>query len=154
MLKYAEIALSYREVPNEISLCIYLSGCKQNCENCHYLELKQIDYGEWLHLHYTDIIDLYLTQATCVCFLGEGQGSKAEIEELSQYAVYANKLGLKTGLYCGRDAIIEPWMERFDYLKLGSYQPNFGPLDAPSTNQRMYRKSENGYIDITSMFWE
>ena len=151
MLKYTEIALSHREVPNEAALCIYISGCLNRCADCHYPELQRPDYGELLSVHYTDIIDLYLCQATCVCFLGEGSCEAEEKEELRRYAAYAAGKGLRTCLYSGRDVDIEPWMHAFDYVKVGSYKPAFGPLDSPSTNQRMFRKESDTFRDITSL---
>jgi len=155
MLKYTEIALSHREVPGEISLCIYISGCPNKCADCHYPELQLTDYGDLLHLYFSDIVDLYFRQTTCVCFLGEGKSSAEERGELAEYACYAKSKGLKTCLYSGRDVEIEPWMNVFDIIKLGSYQPALGTLDCRTTNQRMYRKeSESGiFTDITNLFW-
>lgn len=154
MLKYTEVGLSHREVPNETSLCIYLSGCMHKCVNCHYPELQRVDYGDLLSLYFNDIVDLYLRQCTCVCFLGEGRCGVFEKEEFSRYVTYANSKGLKTCLYCGRDTNIEPWMRTFDYIKTGSYQTELGPLDSPTTNQRMYKKETDAFIDITHLFWE
>lgn len=153
MLYYTEIALSYREVPGENSLCIYISGCPHHCAGCHYPELQRADYGAPLSEYYVDIVDLYIRQATCVCFMGEGAGGTLEQDELLEYATYAKKAGLKTCLYSGRDVIIEPWMTAFDYIKLGSFQNDKGPLTSPTTNQRMYRKDGRWFIDITHLFW-
>lgn len=154
MLKYIEVALSPLEVPQETALCIYISGCLHRCKDCHYPELQLPDYGEALSDHYADILDLYLRQASCVCFLGEGRCGSEEKEEFRQFVACAKEKGLKTCLYSGRDVDIEPWMHIFDYLKLGSYQPSRGPLSSPSTNQRMFRKEGDVFWDITSLFWQ
>ena len=153
MLYYTETGLSHVEVPGESALCIYISGCLFRCQNCHYPELQLPGYGTPLKEHYQDLIALYQHQATCVCFLGEGANTKAEQEEFKEYISYAKRCGLKTCLYSGRDTTIEQWMQSFDYIKLGSFQKALGPLDSVSTNQRMYRKTNQGYVDITSMFW-
>ena len=153
MLNYTEVALSHREVPGEVSICIYISGCLNRCAGCHYPELQKIDYGDPLSIYYSDIIDLYLRQATCVCFLGEGSCKVEDVNELQRYAAYARIKGLKTCLYSGRDVDIEPWMHCFDYVKVGSYQPLLGSLDHPSTNQRMFHKEAGAFKDITSAFW-
>jgi len=152
-LYYSEISLSHLEIPYESSLCIYLSGCQNHCLNCHYPKLQEADFGDILSRNYINIVDLYRNQATCICFLGEGKNTWKEHQEFKHYVNYAHTIKLKTGLYCGRDTIIEDWMNIFDYIKIGSYIPKFGALYVPSTNQRLYKKSCIGYIDITSYFW-
>lgn len=153
MLYYTEFGLSPYEVVGEQSICIYVSGCRNNCRNCHYPALQLPDHGELLHAHFADIIALYGDQASCVCFLGEGRGLSEERNELVSYAEYAHSKGLKVCLYCGRDTVIEAWMSQFDYVKLGSYREERGSLDMPTTNQRMYRKNSDGcYEDITALF--
>lgn len=153
MLYYTEFGLSHREVPNEESICIYISGCQNRCANCHYPELQRPNYGDLLFRNYRKIIELYLKAASCVCFLGEGKNTLLERKELTWYSAYAHTKGLKTCLYSGRDTFIEKWMKTFDYIKIGSYQPEQGALSDPRTNQRMYRKSGRGYVDITKEFW-
>ena len=39
--------------------------------------------------------------------------------------------------------------EAFDYVKVGPYVEALGPLNEPTTNQRLYYHGE----DITSRFW-
>ena len=152
MLKYLEFGLSHLEVPGERSISIYISGCDNHCPNCHYPELQSPDEGLPLKKHISDIIELYRSQASCVCFLGEGANTEEDREELVNHAVAAGRAGLKTCLYSGRDTLIEPWMQVFDYIKLGSYKEQFGPLSSPKTNQRMFMKCESEYIDITHWF--
>lgn len=154
MLCYTEVCLSHLEVPDERAICIYISGCQNNCKNCHYPLLKRRYYGDLLSLNYENILDLYINQGTCVCFMGEGNGGKNEKEELVKYSSMAHERGLKTCLYSGRDINIESWMNCFDYIKLGSYQEHLGGLESQTTNQKMYKKQDNKYLDITSLFWE
>ena len=73
MLYYTEVCLSPYEVPGEQSICIYISGCLNRCKNCHYPELQYPDYGDVLSKRMSDIVALYHSQASCVCFLGEGR---------------------------------------------------------------------------------
>lgn len=153
MLCYAEVGISYFEIPNEISLCIYISGCQNNCGECHYPELQQLSYGDVLSENYINIIDLYTKYITCVCFMGEGQNRHIERKELIFYSSYAHMRGLKTCLYSGRETVIEKWMEIFDYIKIGRYKNQLGSLNNPLTNQRMYKKCGQLYIDITKEFW-
>ena len=153
MLRYTEVCLSGLEVPGEVSICIYISGCCQRCFNCHYPLLQSMDYGEKLADYYNDIIAIYRSQATCVCFLGEGKNTEKEHQELLSMVRYANEQGLKTCLYSGRDTDVEPWMCAFDYVKLGSYIEARGALGSENTNQVMLSRSSDGaFADITYKF--
>jgi anaerobic ribonucleoside-triphosphate reductase activating protein len=43
----------------------------------------------------------------------------------------------------------------FDYIKIGPYIRHLGPLNKPTTNQRMYHQTDNGtFEDITERFWK
>lgn len=59
MLHYVEFGISHMEVPDEAALCIYISGCPNKCDNCHYQELQQVDAGEKLVTYFDHMIDLY-----------------------------------------------------------------------------------------------
>lgn len=152
MLRYVEVALSPYEVPGEQSICIYISGCRNNCKGCHYPELQSPENGDLLVNYFTAIIELYLKRATCVCFLGEGDGSCSARNELRLHAEQAQQLGLKTCLYSGRDVPLEEWMHCFDYVKLGSYKEDLGPLDSQTTNQKLFKKTDSTHEDITHIF--
>lgn len=154
MLRYTEFGISHLEVPGESNLCIYISGCPNKCKNCHYPELQSADYGELLSEYFMDIIALYKSLATCVCFMGEGDSSKQSKEELLKYAKFAKEMGLKVCLYSGRDVGVEEWMYVFDYVKTGSYKEELGAIDKRSTNQRLYRVVNKTIEDITEVFWE
>jgi anaerobic ribonucleoside-triphosphate reductase activating protein len=103
---------------------------------------------------FTDILQLYLNYAECVCFLGEGANTSAEQEEFQKMVRIIQKHHLKTCLYSGRDTEIEEWMKIFDFIKLGSYREEFGGLDSITTNQMFFEKYENGYVNQTHLFWQ
>lgn len=154
MLHYVEFGISHLEVPDEVTLCIYISGCPNKCVNCHYQELQQVDAGEKLVTYFDQMLDLYREYVTCVCFMGEGDGSIESKNEILSYVHECNKRGYKTCLYSGRDTIIEAWMNQFDYVKVGSYCEELGPLTSETTNQRMWKRlSDNEFEDITFRFW-
>ena len=66
---------------------------------------------------------------------------------------------LKVAWYSGRQELSKNIMlENFDYIKLGPYSEELGPLNNKTTNQRMYKimKQNNNYelVDITNKFWK
>lgn len=70
----------------------------------------------------------------------------------------------KTAWYSGREQLplgLERRLGEYDFIKLGPYIEELGPLDNPNTNQKMYKVNktyeEAGlYVleDITNLFWE
>lgn len=153
MLRYTEFGISHLEVPGESNLCIYISGCPNKCKNCHYPELQSTDYGEILSEHFQNIIELYESLFTCVCFMGEGDLSKQSREEMLYYVNLVKESGLKACSYSGRDVYVENWMYDFDYVKTGSYKEEMGSLYERNTNQRLYHIVNNNIKDITERFW-
>ncbi|NBI59464.1 hypothetical protein D3Z53_15675 [Lachnospiraceae bacterium] len=154
MLRYIEFGLSHIEVPGEAALCIYISGCQNHCPDCHYPELQSPYEGEILKIYFDSILDLYCTQTTCICFMGEGEDSEDTRQELVSYTKRSHSRGFKCCLYSGKDTNIETWMQAFDYIKTGSYKKEQGALNSRTTNQRMYEKVDDIYIDITNIFWK
>lgn len=153
MLYYTEVDLSSYEIPGETTLNIYISGCQNRCIDCHYPELQSNEYGEPLNLNFKRIIELYSNYATCICFMGEGRGTTVERNEMQDYIEHIHLASMKAALYCGRDTTIESWMEDFDYVKVGRFYPDKGPLTAPTTNQKMYMKENSEWINITYSFY-
>jgi anaerobic ribonucleoside-triphosphate reductase activating protein len=44
---------------------------------------------------------------------------------------------------------------KFDYIKTGPYIAHLGPLNKPTTNQRLYKQLPDGtFDDITARFWK
>jgi anaerobic ribonucleoside-triphosphate reductase activating protein len=66
---------------------------------------------------------------------------------------------LKVGWYSGMDELSDKInLDWFDYVKIGHYDEDLGPLNKETTNQRFFRvtKSENDYqlMDLTNLFWK
>lgn len=155
MLYYCDVGLSRAEVPGETTLCFYISGCINKCMNCHFPELQISEYGDRLSREvFILLVELYSQYETCICFMGEGNCTVDSRAELVQYALMAKKMGYNTCLYSGRDTNIEEWMNVFDYVKIGSYRESLGPLYYRTTNQRLFKKCTDKYVDITDEFWE
>lgn len=85
-----------------------------------------------------------------------GGDDPAQVDSLITALFKCKEAGFKTALYSGYNLKdIDFRLRRYlDYLKVGPYIESQGPLNNPSTNQRLY-KLEGGIIkeDITSRFW-
>lgn len=162
MLRYSDIQVVFREVPGEISLAIDITGCPLRCEGCHSPWLRE-DTGRPL----TEETLLAIADAnpgiSCVALLG-GDADPAEVARLL-CAIKRERPALKTCWYSGRsldEARRHVGPEAVDYLKVGPYVAAAGPLDSPTTNQRMYRVVKESfadgitvrYDDITPLFRE
>lgn len=149
MVKYYNYALTFAEVPDEISLCFNITNCAFKCPECHSPFLQE-DIGTDLNKDIQKIINLHKDQITCVCFLGEGNDKKG----LQKLIDYAHNIGYKTCLYTGRNDKILDDYNNLDYYKKGSYQKELGGLNNKNTNQRMYKKNNKGeWKDITYRFF-
>ena len=152
MLKYVNTMVTFSEVPDEISLCIEISNCPCHCEGCHSPYLAE-DIGEPLDLqHLTNLIDSN-KGITCVCIMG-GDANPSKVDDIAQdiKEYYHN---LKVGWYSGRQELSKDIeLSNFDFIKLGPYKEEFGPLNSRTTNQRFYKVSDGELINITSKFWK
>lgn len=153
MLLYASVGISELEIPTKKSLVIYISNCQHRCKNCHTPYLHD-SYGDLLKDNFETIFNIYYDYFDVVCFLGEGKETIEEKSEMINYCKYIHNRNRKVALYSGRNCSIEDWMKEFDYIKIGPYQQDKGPITKNTTNQKLYKKENEKYIDITYKFWK
>ena len=151
MLKYVETLVSFSEVPDEITLCLNISNCPCHCKNCHSSYLAE-DIGENLTL---DTIYKLIDSnegITCICFMG-GDSSPKEIDMFAR--CIKDLYDIKVAWYSGKQELSKDInLKWFDFIKLGPYIEELGPLNSKTTNQRFYKVSNNKLIDITYKFRE
>lgn len=70
---------------------------------------------------------------TCVLFMG---GDQSETDLLDLLFI-CERYNLRTALYTGSDSVSDDLMAHLDYLKTGKYIEELGPLDCPTTNQKL-----------------
>jgi len=136
------------EIPDRVSLAVDISNCRGNCVGCHSPFLKK-DIGRELT---PDVIDRLVREnfgVNCFLFLGEGR----DPETLLDLADHVRSLGLEAAVYSGREVVEDVFWDHFDYIKVGPYRPECGPLNNPATNQRLYRVVAGRPEDITDRFW-
>lgn len=161
-----ETSVVFEEIPDEITLCLNITNCQNNCKGCHSPHLKQ-NIGSLLDFRRFDELLEKNGGITCLCFMGEGNDEKGLKEAISYLKEKYPEI--KVALYSGRSEITDPfYWKNLDYLKIGPYMEEFGPLNKPTTNQRMYKRvppdMERGviindhcwfdWVDITNRFWK
>lgn len=157
MLKFVDTRVCFQEVPDEISLCINISNCPHRCEGCHSSYLQE-DIGEELNTQALDMLIDNNPGITCVCFMG-GDNDVSKLCELAKYVqdTYNLKAAWYSGLLFNPNHKIDRFWYLFDYIKSGPYIQELGPLNAPTTNQKMWAKlSKDGskeFYDVTDWFW-
>lgn len=150
MLKYTDTAVTLREIPLEVTLCINISNCPCHCKGCHSSYLAQ-DIGEDLSIERLTQLGTEAEGITCIAFMG-GDADPKRINRLAKWV--KEELDLNVAWYSGRDTISnEINLENFDYIKVGRYDEFLGPLNSRTTNQRLYKVVGGKLFDITNRFW-
>jgi anaerobic ribonucleoside-triphosphate reductase activating protein len=148
MIKYVpdltDIVLE--EIPGRVTLAVEISNCRGSCIGCHSPFLKK-DIGEELTPKVIDKLIGDNFGVNCFLLLGEGQ----DLEALLRIAAHLREQhpGIERAVYSGRSEVEPAIYEAFDYVKVGPYIAECGPLNEPTTNQRLYYHGE----DITFRFW-
>ncbi len=152
-VKYYNFDIVFAEIPDETTLALNITNCPNRCPGCHSVHL-QGDVGQVLdEEELVGLIRCYGQAVTCVCFMG---GDSAP-QEIARLASVVKRLcpRLKTGWYSGRNALaqgLDPTV--FDYIKIGCWNAEAGPLSSPTTNQHLYHVVGREMRDITSKFWK
>ena len=153
MLKYLNTQVTFAEVPDEITLCINITGCKNGCKNCHSSYLAE-DIGNPLNKTVLSKLLEDNKGISCVSFMG---GDRDTIHIVALASWVKTHTNLKVAWYSARQElsdIVARQLRWFDYIKLGPYREEFGPLNSRTTNQRMYKVHDCELEDITSKFWK
>lgn len=65
------------------------------------------------------------------------------------------KSNIKVGWYSGRQKLAEEIdLDNFDFIKLGPYKKECGPLNSPTTNQKFFQVINGELVNITHKFWK
>lgn len=136
MLKYLYKAVTFSEIPEEVSLSLEISGCQIHCKGCHSRELWE-DKGTSLTLPELDRLLQENKGISCLLLLG----GERDIDYLT--ALFKQVHGkIKTAWYSGLDKLPEDKqgiLQCLDFYKEGHFDLDLGELSCPSTNQRLYK---------------
>jgi anaerobic ribonucleoside-triphosphate reductase activating protein len=145
-MKYVNAEVVLREVPTEISLAFNISGCPFRCDGCHSVELRQ-DIGETFDEYAINKEILKHPGISCLLFMG-GDVDRHYLYNLSKKFRHKYKIAWYSG---SNDLdVLDDSIPYFDYIKIGSWKKDRGPLNSPTTNQRLYKVEKGTLIDITN----
>lgn len=161
MLKYVDVKVTFAEVPDEVTLAINISNCPCQCKGCHSSYLAQ-DIGK--PLNKTSLSELIEGNkgVSCVAFMG-GDSNVIHLVALASWV--KTHTNLKVAWYSGRQEladVVARQLRWFDFIKLGPYKEELGPLNSRTTNQRFYEVEPfdeaipGNFVlsDMTDKFWK
>lgn len=160
MLKYVDAKVVFAEVPDEVTLAINISNCPCQCKGCHSSYLAQ-DIGTELTFNEIRKLVKKNSGVSCIALMG-GDAEPKRINDLASFIMH--HYSLKVAWYSGKQELSK-YIDfgNFDYIKLGPYIEELGPLNSRTTNQRVYKREllnyedgTSGYelVDITNRFWK
>lgn len=163
MIKYVDTKVVFQEIPDETTLAINISNCPCHCKGCHSSYLAE-DIGT--PLDEDSLVELLLNNKgiTCIAFMGGDSDSEyinwlASIMRDMNDSEPGNWADVKIAWYSGRQELSPDIdLRNFDYIKLGPYIEEKGPLSSRTTNQVMFQIDNSCgrsiVKDITSRFWK
>ena len=152
MLKYVDAKVVFAEVPDEVTLAINISNCPCQCKGCHSSYLAQ-DIGTELTFNEVRKLIKKNSGVSCIALMG-GDAEPDKINTLASFIINHYNY-IKVAWYSGRQELNNTIdLCNFDYIKLGPYKEEFGPLNSRTTNQRFYKVNGRELVDITSKFWK
>jgi anaerobic ribonucleoside-triphosphate reductase activating protein len=147
-MRQVAIDVLFQEIPNEICVGFFISGCPLACAGCHSRVLQDPEAGDLLSLEaFEGWLRRYQGLASCVLFMG-GEW----VAELPEYLALAKRLSYKVALYTGEERLAPALEQMLDYLKTGPYVARLGGLNQKTTNQRLIHVPTR--TDLTPLFWD
>ena len=139
MLKYLDTQVVFQEIPDEITLAINITNCPIHCPDCHSKDLWK-DIGKDLSQRALERLISENSGISCVCFMG-GDSEPETIPLLAEVVKRKNPK-LKVGWYSGKEHFPSFDLNNLDYIKVGPYIKEYGGLDSPKTNQKLFKKEK------------
>lgn len=138
-MKFVDTKVVFREVPEEIALAVNISGCPVKCPGCHSSYLVR-DIGEILDTNSLNALIGDNPGISCISFMG-GDADPDYLKSLINWIRNIHP-SLKVCWYSGRtleNAESHGMTDLLDFIKVGPFIDECGPLDSETTNQRFYQ---------------
>lgn len=144
-IRVANITTGFVDVPGQISLNIYMQGCKKNCLGCHNPNLQSFNGGKEININIMKDILKGHSMPTWICWLG-GDAVYQE-EGFTFFNKFFKTIGYKICLYTGMyfDEVCL-MLDDVDLVIDGPW--NGIPITDSVTNQNVYLKQHNVWNHI------
>ncbi len=139
-MNYFKYDIVFQEIPGEISLAIYFTGCPLHCKGCHSKELWDPQNGEPFSVELLkNLMTRYRNGISCVLFMG----GDWDLPNLNLFLSIVCEEKIKVALYTGREREDLPVsvVNQLDFLKTGPWREEFGGLTSPTTNQKFFKRT-------------
>ena len=143
--RVSRICTSFIDVPDEISVAVYLAGCSLRCRDCHNKELWDPKSGD---LKTTEDVIKKIDDhplAKCVVFLGGEPTDQMDF----LIDICKSVKGKQKALYTGREFEVLPkeLLNNLNVIICGPYRQELHIGGWPaSSNQRVFRKGQDEWI--------
>ncbi len=152
-MKFDRYDIVMQEIPGEITLMFTVTNCPHLCNGCHSEHLRSNTGTKLTRELLSEIYSKYKNKITNILFLG-GDSHKDDILDRSEFIKKNSEGKVKVSMYSGCDMVDSDLASTLDYYKVGSWQEEFGPLDDPSTNQKLFKRIDGNLVDVTHKFWK
>lgn len=161
-LKYYDVATTFSEFPDEIALCVNITGCPCHCDNCSEPWLRPYVGTELTNEEIDKLISEH-TECTVFGLMG-GDSNYEDCVRITNY-IHEKHPGLKVGIYSGRDWLDLELAKVIDIYKCGRWidpyqfgdpsewpKHNCGVLQFAYSNQLYFERINGKLINNTYKF--
>lgn len=160
-LKYFDYSITFAEFPDEVALCVNISGCPCNCDNCSEPWLRP-----WVGTILTnEEIDKLISEHEDITVFGlmGGDSNYKDCVRITNY-IHEKYPNIKVGIYSGRDWLDLELANVIDIYKIGRWinpdmehpetwkDNTWGPLVWPVSNQLYFEKIDGKLVNTTYKF--
>ncbi len=100
VIKINQISTGFIEVPNQVSMNIYVQGCNKSCSGCQNVDLQTFHGGYPLYLDVVDSLLFNFSLCKWICWLGGD--AVYQPESLNRFNKEFKRRNLKVCLYTGK----------------------------------------------------
>ncbi len=137
------------DVPSQISLNVFVFGCRKRCSNCQNPELQEFSVSNPVTPSFFKEIIEGFPLSSWICFLGGD--AVYQPRGLEALAKEAKNCGKNVCLYTGMSYEELDFLDKtnLDLIIDGEYMENLGGVHQKTTNQRIFlRFKEKGVLSV------